>query len=197
MMPDLEKEGPVVSTSSTKVPRQAKKTSEETERFQEQSRKGLRQSQLGLTLPTRVHDSQIRAFSHRLCIQYGQNLHLIHIQGEGKDETEFSTQMMDDIRHFESIIDVKFGKFDKELKKLRSNINDLRRNDRIFTEFFKVTDARLESVFNTCDRIERKFQETNNELDNFSFNKINDQPINLKGNFVYIFQDTNLFETHF
>ncbi|MBW0586207.1 hypothetical protein O181_125922 [Austropuccinia psidii MF-1] len=74
MTPALETEGPVVSTSSRSVQRQAQRTSEETERSQEPSRQGQRQRQLAQTLPTRVQDSQIGAFSHGKGVQYGQTL---------------------------------------------------------------------------------------------------------------------------
>ncbi|MBW0514328.1 hypothetical protein O181_054043 [Austropuccinia psidii MF-1] len=52
-----------LQTSSRSVQGQAQKTSEETERSQEQSRQGKRQIQLAHTLPTRVQDPQIGAFS--------------------------------------------------------------------------------------------------------------------------------------
>ncbi|MBW0581487.1 hypothetical protein O181_121202 [Austropuccinia psidii MF-1] len=64
MTPDFEKEGPVASTSSRSVQRQAPRTSEEADRSQKPSRKGKRQSELAQTLPTGVQDPQIEAFSH-------------------------------------------------------------------------------------------------------------------------------------
>ncbi|MBW0580404.1 hypothetical protein O181_120119 [Austropuccinia psidii MF-1] len=76
----LEKEGPVASTSSRSVQRQAQRTSEEAERSRETSRKGKRKIQLAQTLPTGVPDPQIGAFSHGKCFQYGQNSHGIHSQ---------------------------------------------------------------------------------------------------------------------
>ncbi|MBW0587556.1 hypothetical protein O181_127271 [Austropuccinia psidii MF-1] len=71
--PALETEGPVASTSSRSVQRQAQRTSEEKERSQEPSRQGQRKSQLEQTLPTRVQDSQVRTFSREQCVQYGQD----------------------------------------------------------------------------------------------------------------------------
>ncbi|MBW0499692.1 hypothetical protein O181_039407 [Austropuccinia psidii MF-1] len=70
MTPALEKEGPVVSTSSRSVHGQAQRTSEKTERSQEKSRQGRSQSQLAQTLPTMVQDPQPGAFSHGQCIQH-------------------------------------------------------------------------------------------------------------------------------
>ncbi|MBW0564114.1 hypothetical protein O181_103829, partial [Austropuccinia psidii MF-1] len=81
MPPALETEAPVASTSSRKVQGQAQRTSEEEERSQEPSRQGQRQSQLAQTLPIRVQDPQIGAFSHGQCIQHRQNLDGIHSQG--------------------------------------------------------------------------------------------------------------------
>ncbi|MBW0555114.1 hypothetical protein O181_094829 [Austropuccinia psidii MF-1] len=52
--PALETEGPVASTNSRSVQRQAQRTSEETERSQEPSRQGKSQSQLAQTLHTWV-----------------------------------------------------------------------------------------------------------------------------------------------
>ncbi|MBW0469832.1 hypothetical protein O181_009547 [Austropuccinia psidii MF-1] len=64
MTPDLEKKVPVVSTSSRTPQRQPQETSEQGERFQKQKKQVKRQSKLAKTLPTRVKDSQIEAFSH-------------------------------------------------------------------------------------------------------------------------------------
>ncbi|MBW0593323.1 hypothetical protein O181_133038 [Austropuccinia psidii MF-1] len=96
-----------LQTSSGIVQRKAQRTSEETERSQEPSRKGKRQSQLAQTLPTRVQDSQIGAFSHGQCVQYGQDSHGIYSQGAGKDEQNISMQMVDEIHFGQSNIDVK------------------------------------------------------------------------------------------
>ncbi|MBW0468331.1 hypothetical protein O181_008046 [Austropuccinia psidii MF-1] len=84
MTPALE-EGPVVSTSSRSIQREAQRTSEEKERSQEPSGQGQRQGKLAQTLPTRVQDPQIGAFSHGKCLQYGQDSYGIHSQTIGKD----------------------------------------------------------------------------------------------------------------
>ncbi|MBW0564661.1 hypothetical protein O181_104376 [Austropuccinia psidii MF-1] len=68
MTPHLETEAPVASTSSRSFQVQAQRTSEEEERSQEPSRKGQSQRQLAQTLPTRVQDPQIGAFSSGQCI---------------------------------------------------------------------------------------------------------------------------------
>ncbi|MBW0512077.1 hypothetical protein O181_051792 [Austropuccinia psidii MF-1] len=112
MTPALEKEGPVASTSSRTA-----------QRSQEQSRKGKRQIQLTKTSPKKIPDPQIGAFKNQQCIQYGQNSYGIHSQGEGKDEKEFHMQIMDEIKHIKSSIDVQLGNFDNKLNKITSDIN--------------------------------------------------------------------------
>ncbi|MBW0575713.1 hypothetical protein O181_115428 [Austropuccinia psidii MF-1] len=102
-----------------------------------------------------VQDSQIGTLSHGELLQYGQNPYGIQSQGTGKDKQDFYTQIIDEIRHIDSTITVKLGKFEIELNKLASKLNALK-NDRTFTEWCKVTNSRLESISNTRDRIERK-----------------------------------------
>ncbi|MBW0576468.1 hypothetical protein O181_116183 [Austropuccinia psidii MF-1] len=62
-----------LQTSSRSVQRQAQRTSEEAERTQEPSRKGQGHSKLAQTLPTRLQDCRIGAFSSGQCLQYGQH----------------------------------------------------------------------------------------------------------------------------
>ncbi|MBW0589044.1 hypothetical protein O181_128759 [Austropuccinia psidii MF-1] len=106
MTPALETEGPVASTSSRSVQRQAQRTSDEAERSQEPSSKGQSKSQLAQTLPIRVQDSQVGAFRSVQCLQYGQGSYGIHSQMAGKDEQDFSTQIIDEIHFVKSSIDV-------------------------------------------------------------------------------------------
>ncbi|MBW0592083.1 hypothetical protein O181_131798 [Austropuccinia psidii MF-1] len=75
----FEKEGPVASTSIKSVQGQARRTSEEAERSQDQSKQGKRKSQLAQTLPTRVQDPQIGALRSGNCIQYFEPLRYDHI----------------------------------------------------------------------------------------------------------------------
>ncbi|MBW0483848.1 hypothetical protein O181_023563 [Austropuccinia psidii MF-1] len=175
MTPDLEKEGPVVSTSSRSLQRQAQRTSEEAKRSQDSSGKGERKSQLAQTLPKRVQNSQIGAFSHGNCIQYGQNSYGMHSEGAGKDEQDFSTKIIAKVRYKKYIINVKFNQIQTELKKFTSHINDSKKNGRNFTSWCKVTHARLESISNTCYIFESEFQVQNDELEDPSINHISDQ----------------------
>ncbi|MBW0491947.1 hypothetical protein O181_031662 [Austropuccinia psidii MF-1] len=67
-----------LQTSSRSIQREAQRTSEEEERSQEPSGQGQRQRKLAQTLPKRVQDPQIQAFSCGKCLQYGQDSHGIH-----------------------------------------------------------------------------------------------------------------------
>ncbi|MBW0572321.1 hypothetical protein O181_112036 [Austropuccinia psidii MF-1] len=168
----LEKEAPVASTSSKPAPEASKykpkRTSEEAERSQELSQKGQRQSQLAQTLPTGVQDPQIGASSWGQCLQYGQNSHGIHSQRAGKDEKNFSMQIMDEIQFFKSSIEVELGKFDAKLKKITSNIILLKRNDKTSTEWYKLTNVRLDSITNKCDRIKSECKVQEDEIGDIS-----------------------------
>ncbi|MBW0573934.1 hypothetical protein O181_113649 [Austropuccinia psidii MF-1] len=83
-----------LQTSSRNIQREAQRTSEEEEMSQEPSGKGKRRRKLVQTLPTRVQDPQIGAFSHGQCLQYGQDSYGIHSQRAGKDEKDFSMQII-------------------------------------------------------------------------------------------------------
>ncbi|MBW0518184.1 hypothetical protein O181_057899 [Austropuccinia psidii MF-1] len=196
MTPALETEAPVASTSSRSVQRQAQRTSEEAERSQEPSRKGQRQSKLAQTLPTRVQDPQIGAFSSGQCVQHGQNSHGIHSQGAGKDEQDFSTQIIDEIHFVKSSIDVELGKFDAKLNKIILDISELKRNDKKYTEWYELTNVKIDSIINSCSRIESKFQVQNDEMEDLSILNINDQLRILKYQVLQITKNTHQFATH-
>ncbi|MBW0584308.1 hypothetical protein O181_124023 [Austropuccinia psidii MF-1] len=147
-----------LQTSSRGVQRQAQRTSEEAERGQEPSRQGQRQSQLAQNLPTRVQDPQIGAFSCGQCLQYGQDSYGIDIQREGKDEQDFSMQIMDEIHFVKSSIDVELGKYDANLNRIIFDMSELKRNDKKDTEWYQLTNVKLDSITNTCDRIDSKCQ---------------------------------------
>ncbi|MBW0547171.1 hypothetical protein O181_086886 [Austropuccinia psidii MF-1] len=100
-------------TSSRSVQRQGQRTSEEEERSQEPSRKGKRKGQLAQTLPTGVQNPQIGAFSSGQCLQYGQDSYGIHSQGSGKDEQDFSMEIIQEIQFFNPSINVELSKIDE------------------------------------------------------------------------------------
>ncbi|MBW0476172.1 hypothetical protein O181_015887 [Austropuccinia psidii MF-1] len=150
-----------LQTRSRSVQRQAQRTSEEAERLKEPSRKGKRQSQLEKTLPTGVQDPQIGAFSNGQCLQYGQGSYGIHSQRAGKDEKDFSMQIIQQINFFNTIIDVELGRIDEKLTKIALDINELKKNDRNSAEGNKSAIAKLYLISNTCYRIEKIVDNTN------------------------------------
>ncbi|MBW0535685.1 hypothetical protein O181_075400 [Austropuccinia psidii MF-1] len=185
-----------LQTSSRSIQREAQRTSEAEQRSQEPSGQGKRQSKLAQRLPTRVQDLQIGAFSWGQCLQYGQDSYGFHRQRAGKDEQDFSTQIIDKIQFIKSSIDVELGKFDAKLNKLTSDISELKINDKEYTELYKLTIVRLDSITNTCDRIESKCQAQNNEMDYLSILNINNQLKILQDGVLEIINNTNQFATH-
>ncbi|MBW0575715.1 hypothetical protein O181_115430 [Austropuccinia psidii MF-1] len=154
MTPALETEAPVASTSSRSVQGQDQRTSEEAERSQEPSKQGKRQSQSAQTLPTRVQDPQIGAFSCGQCIQHSQHFDGVHSQTAGKDEQDFSKEIIYQIHFVQSNIDVALGNFDVKINKLTSDISELKRNDKRYTEWYQLANARIDSIINTYHVLE-------------------------------------------
>ncbi|MBW0548506.1 hypothetical protein O181_088221 [Austropuccinia psidii MF-1] len=182
-----------LQTSSRSVQRQAQRTSEEAERSQEPSRQGQRQSQLAQTLPTGVQDSQIGAFSHGQCLQYGEDSYGIQNQGEGKDEQNLSTEIIQEINLVKTSINVEIGKIYAKLTKMTLEINDLKNNDKHFSEMHKSVIAKVELLTNTCDRIESKYHVQDDEMEDFSTRNINDQLRGLKDYVLEVAENTSEF----
>ncbi|MBW0568366.1 hypothetical protein O181_108081 [Austropuccinia psidii MF-1] len=181
-----------LQTSSRSVQGQAQGTSEEKEGSQKPLRKGQRQSKLAQTLPTRVQDPQIRAFSSGQCIQHGQNSHGIHSQGAGEDEQDLPMQ----IGHIQTSMNVEIGELDSKLCKIILDVNELKRNNRKFTEWYQLTNEKIDSIINTCNRIENTFQVQNDEMEDLSIFKMNDQLKTLQDHVFKIVESTNQFTTH-
>ncbi|MBW0546777.1 hypothetical protein O181_086492 [Austropuccinia psidii MF-1] len=72
----------------------------------------------------------------------------------------------------------------------------LKRNDKKYTEWYQLTNVRLDSITNTCDRIESKSEVQNDEMEDLSILNINDQPRILKDHVLEIANNTNQFATH-
>ncbi|MBW0586652.1 hypothetical protein O181_126367 [Austropuccinia psidii MF-1] len=185
-----------IQTSSRSVQRQAQRTSEEAERSQEPSGQRQRQRKLVQTLSTRVEDPQIGAFSHGQCIQYGQKSHGIHSQRAGKYDQDFSMQIIQEIQFVKSSIDVELGKFDAKLKKITSDISELKRNDKTPTEWYKLKNVIIDSITNKCDQNESKCKLQVDEIGDISILHINDQLAILRNQVLEIINHTNQFATH-
>ncbi|MBW0590204.1 hypothetical protein O181_129919 [Austropuccinia psidii MF-1] len=192
----LEKEGPVASTSPIILQGQTQQNSEEAERSQEPSEQGQRQSKLAQTLPTSIQYPQIGALSHGQCLQYGQKYHGIHSQRAGKDEKDLSRKIIQEIQFVKTSIDVELGKFDAKFNKITSDISELKRNNKTSTEWYELTNVKLDSITNTCDRIESKCQIQEYEIGDISISEINEQLEDLKAPVLEIINNTNPFATH-
>ncbi|MBW0514807.1 hypothetical protein O181_054522 [Austropuccinia psidii MF-1] len=185
-----------LQTSSRSVQGQPQRTSEEEERSQEPSKQGQSISQLPQTLPKRVQDPQIGAFSRGQCIQNGQDFDGIHSQRAGKNEQNFSKEIIDQIHFVQSNIYLALGKFDAKINKLTSELSELKRNDKRYTEWYQVANARIDSIINTCNRIQSTCQVQNDEMEDISIFKMNDQLKILKDHVSEIVENTNQFATH-
>ncbi|MBW0569188.1 hypothetical protein O181_108903 [Austropuccinia psidii MF-1] len=75
-------------------------------------------------------------------------------------------------------------------------MSELKRNDKKYTEWYHLTNVKLDSITNTCDRIESKFQVQNDEMKDLSIGNINHQLRILKYHVLEITQNTNQFATH-
>ncbi|MBW0471923.1 hypothetical protein O181_011638 [Austropuccinia psidii MF-1] len=107
-----------------------------------------------------------------------------------------STSSKPPIRYNQFIMNVKFNKIDPELKKFTSNIKDLKNYDGTLTQWFKVTISILESISNTCDRIGKKSQLKNDNMEDLFMTHINDQLTILQNDVLEIAYPTNCFATH-
>ncbi|MBW0527333.1 hypothetical protein O181_067048 [Austropuccinia psidii MF-1] len=105
-------------------------------------------------------------------------------------------KIIDEIQSVKSSIDVEIGRFDAKLNKITSDISELKRNDKTYTEWYKLTNFRLDLIPNTCDRIESKCQAQNDEIEDISILNINDQLRTLKDHVLGIINNVNQFSTH-
>ncbi|MBW0560629.1 hypothetical protein O181_100344 [Austropuccinia psidii MF-1] len=183
----FEKEGQVASTSSKPAPEVSKDKPKGPQK---------RQSPLAQTLPTGVKDSQIGACSCGQCLQFGKMPHGIHSKRAGKDEQDLFMHTIQEIKILTSIIDVEIGKFDAKLNKITSDISELKRNDKTSTEWYKLTNVKLDSITNTCDRMESKCQAQEDEIGYISISHIIEQLSILRSQVLEIINSTNQFVTH-
>ncbi|MBW0515633.1 hypothetical protein O181_055348 [Austropuccinia psidii MF-1] len=75
-------------------------------------------------------------------------------------------------------------------------MSELKRNDKKYTEWYQLTNVKLDSITNTCDRIESKCQVKNYEMEDLSILKMNDKLRILKDHVLEITKNINQFATH-
>ncbi|MBW0509729.1 hypothetical protein O181_049444 [Austropuccinia psidii MF-1] len=102
-------------------------------------------------------------------------------------------KIIDEIKLVKWSIDVELGKFDAKLDKRTSDISELKQNDENYTEWYKLTNVRLESITNTRDRTEIKCQAKNDEMEDLSISNTHDQLRILKDHVLEIISNTNQF----
>ncbi|MBW0545540.1 hypothetical protein O181_085255 [Austropuccinia psidii MF-1] len=105
-------------------------------------------------------------------------------------------QITQEIQSVKSNIDVELHKFDAKLNKITSDISELKRNDKTSTEWYKLTNVKLDSITNTCDRSESKCHVQEDEIGDYSISNINEKLATLREQVLEIINNTNQFATH-
>ncbi|MBW0467376.1 hypothetical protein O181_007091 [Austropuccinia psidii MF-1] len=105
-------------------------------------------------------------------------------------------QMVNEIKYVKSSIDLELGKLDAKLNKITSDINDLKNNDRTSSDWYKLKTTKLDSITDTCDRIESKCQVQDDAIEDLSISHINEQLKVLRHHVLGIVNNTNFFATH-
>ncbi|MBW0473264.1 hypothetical protein O181_012979 [Austropuccinia psidii MF-1] len=105
-------------------------------------------------------------------------------------------QIIDEIHFVKSSIDVELGKLDAKLNKIISDMSELKTNDKKYTEWYHLTNVKLDSITNRGDRIESKCQVQNDEMEDLSILRINYQLRILKYHVLEITKNTNQSDTH-
>ncbi|MBW0572439.1 hypothetical protein O181_112154 [Austropuccinia psidii MF-1] len=179
MTPALDKEGPVVSTSS--------KPAQEVSKDQP---KGLQKKQEG----PKNHQGKGKGRSnwHR---PYPQRYRIPKLEPLAMDSVfNIARTLMESTA---KDIDVELGKFDAKSNKITSEISELKRNNKTSTEWYELTNVRLDSITKKCDRIESKFQAQEEEIGDISIPHINEQLAIMRSQALEIINNTNHFATNF
>ncbi|MBW0504949.1 hypothetical protein O181_044664 [Austropuccinia psidii MF-1] len=150
---------------------------------------------IGTDLTHKGTGSQIGAFSHVQCLQYGQDSYGIHSQGVGKDEENLSMEIIKEIHFFKTSINLEIGKIDAKLAKMTLDINELKKKDKHSAEMHKSVISKLGLLTNTCDRMESKYHFQDDEMENVSTRNINDHLRVPKDYFLAVAENTSQFAT--
>ncbi|MBW0567902.1 hypothetical protein O181_107617 [Austropuccinia psidii MF-1] len=177
MTPALETEAPVASTSSKPAP----EVSKDKPKGPQKKQKCPKNHQGKCKGKANWHRPYPQGYSNG-----------IHSQGAGKDEQDFSMQ----INHVQTSINVEIGKLHAKQTKITLDMSDLKRHDRKYTEWYKLTNAIFDSIINACSKIESTCHVQNDEMEYPSIFKINDQLKILQDHVLKIVENTNQFPTH-
>ncbi|MBW0575488.1 hypothetical protein O181_115203 [Austropuccinia psidii MF-1] len=101
-----------------------------------------------------------------------------------------------EIDHGQRGINVEIGKLDSKLTKIALDINELKKHDKKYTEWYDLTNVKFDSIINSCSRIENTCQIQNDEMEDLSLFKMNDQLKTLQDHVLKIVENTNQFATH-
>ncbi|MBW0553124.1 hypothetical protein O181_092839 [Austropuccinia psidii MF-1] len=74
-------------------------------------------------------------------------------------------------------------------------MSELKRNDKRYTEWYQVENARIDSIISKCNRIESTCQVQNDEMEDLSIFEMNDKLKTLKDHVLEIVENTNQFAT--
>ncbi|MBW0461928.1 hypothetical protein O181_001643 [Austropuccinia psidii MF-1] len=195
MIPELEIEGPVSSTSSKPAPEMSKdkpKGAQEKQKGPKNHQgkgKGKENCHRPYPQEYRIPELEPSAMGSVL------NMARILMEFTAKEQ-DFSTQKVDEIYFIKSNIEVQLGKFDAKLTKITQYINFLKKNDRVSAELHKSTIDKFDLICNKCDRMESKCQIQDDEMGEASITNINVQLTFLKDHILAIVDNTNKFATH-
>ncbi|MBW0500228.1 hypothetical protein O181_039943 [Austropuccinia psidii MF-1] len=103
---------------------------------------------------------------------------------------------IDEIQFVKSTIDLELGSFDSKSNKIKLDIHYLKTNKRLSAYWNKLTTARLESISNTCDRIESKYKVQDYGMEDLLITDINDKFKILENHVLEIVYNTSVFATH-
>ncbi|MBW0540056.1 hypothetical protein O181_079771 [Austropuccinia psidii MF-1] len=100
------------------------------------------------------------------------------------------------IDHVQRDINVEIYKLHSKLTKITLDINDLKKHDKKYTEWYEFTNAKFDSIINSCSRIESTCQIQNDEMEDFSISRMNYQFKTLQDHVLKIVENTNQFATN-
>ncbi|MBW0581570.1 hypothetical protein O181_121285 [Austropuccinia psidii MF-1] len=171
MTPALETEGPVSSTSSKPAPEVVKDKPKGSQKKQKGPKnnqgKGKGKANWHRPYPQGYRIPKLEPSAMESVLNMARTLMEFTAKEQEMINRTFSTQIIDEIHFFKSSMDVELGEFNAKLNKTILDISELKINDK-YTKWYHLRNVKLDSITNTCDRIESKFQVQNDEMENHS-----------------------------